>query len=90
MLKNAFTGILFFVTGNCFAQQDYFVVIQADNKQPFYATLSGRALSSSNAGYLMIPKLRDTVYEIGIAFPQDIWSEQKFSIAISKKDQSFQ
>lgn len=90
MPKNVFTVVLFLVTVNCSAQQDHFVKIQAENKQPFYATISGRALTSSDAGYLIISKLRDTVYEIGIAFPQDIWSEQRFSIAIDKKDQSFQ
>ncbi|HXB42422.1 MAG TPA: DUF4476 domain-containing protein [Puia sp.] len=90
MFKNVLAVILFLGSGNCFAQQDYFVQIQADNKQPFYATINGHALTSSDAGYLVIPKLRDTVYEIGIAFPQDIWSEQKFSIAVGKKDQSFQ
>jgi uncharacterized protein DUF4476 len=90
MLRNAFTAILFLLSANCFAQQDYFLLIQADNSQPFYATINGKAMSSSEAGRLIIPKLRDTVYYIGIAFPQDKFPEQKFSIAINKKDQSFQ
>jgi hypothetical protein len=90
MLKNAFTALLFLTTVNCFAQQEYFVLIQADNNKPFYAMVNGKALSSSDMGHLIIPKLKDTVYAISIAFPNDIFPEQKFSIAINKKDQSYQ
>ncbi len=90
MLKNAFTGILFLIAFNGFAQKDHFISIQSEKNQPFYATINGKALTSSDAGYLMIPKLSDTVYSIGIAFPRDLFHEEKFSILINKKDHSFQ
>ena len=90
MLKNALTAILFLTAVNCFAQQDYFVLIQADNNQPFYAMLNGKTLSSSDMGHLIIPKLKDSVYTITIGFPKDIFPAEKFSITINKKDQSLQ
>jgi hypothetical protein len=90
MLKNVFTALLFLTTINCFAQQNYFVLIQADNNQPFYAMVNGKALSSSDMGHLIIPKLKDSDYIFTIGFPKDIFPERKFSIAINKKDQSYQ
>jgi len=90
MLKNALIALLFFITHNCLAQQSYFVLIQADNNQPFYARLNNKTFSSTEAGHLIIPQLKDSSYNVLIGFPKNIFAEQNFVIAINKKDQSFQ
>ena len=90
MIKNALIALLFFITNNCLAQQNYFVLIQADNNQPFYARLNDKILSSSDVGHLIIPQLKDSTYNVIIGFPKNIFPEQNFVITISKKDQSFQ
>ena len=41
------------------AQQNHFVYIQTDNKQPFYVRIGDRLLSSSSVGYIVIPKLKE-------------------------------
>ncbi|HLK30984.1 MAG TPA: DUF4476 domain-containing protein [Puia sp.] len=90
MLKNALTALLFLLTVNCLAQQNYFVLIQADNNQPFYAQLNGKTFSSSDIGHLIIPQLKDSSYKILIGFPKNQFPQENFEIAINKKDQSFQ
>jgi hypothetical protein len=37
------------------AQQNYFIYVQTDNKQPFYVKMNDKVMSSSGAGYLVIP-----------------------------------
>jgi hypothetical protein len=90
MLKNALIAILFLVTVNCSAQQSYFVLIQADNNQPFYAQIDGKTFSSSDIGHLIISQLKDSSYNLLIGFPKDIFPKGNFTISINKKDQSFQ
>ncbi|MBS1948966.1 MAG: DUF4476 domain-containing protein [Bacteroidetes bacterium] len=89
MLRNALTAILFLFTANCSAQQDYFVLIQADNHQPFYVRMNGSTYSSSDIGHLIIPRLIDTPQAIAIGFPKDTYPEENFVIRLNKKDQSF-
>jgi len=90
MLKKTFTALLFLTGFKCFAQPDYFVLIQADNNQPFYVLLSNNTFSSDELGHLIIPKLKDSVYTFTIGFPKEAFPAEKFAIAINKKDQSFQ
>lgn len=71
------------------AQQNHFVYIQTENKQPFYVKLDQKIFSSSASGYLIIPKLSDGVYTISIGFPKNEWPEQKVTYAINKKDAGY-
>lgn len=44
--------------------------------------MADRLLSSSTAGYLVIPKLQDGKYELGIGFPKNEWPLQKITISV--------
>lgn len=80
-----FYVLLFFCSG-MYAQQNHFIYIQSENKQPFYAKVDKKVLSSSASGYLIIPKLLDGAYNISIGFPGVQSKEQTFSCSVEKKD----
>src|SRR5687768_7952843 len=72
------------------AQQRYYLYIQSDDRQPFYVRLSEKVYSSSESGYLIIPKLDDGNYPVQLGFPRNIYPEQQFQVRINKKDRGFQ
>jgi Domain of unknown function (DUF4476) len=71
------------------AQQNHFVYIQSDNKQPFYVKIDKAVLSSSALGYLIIPKLKDGSYQLNIGFPKNEWPQQSIMLRIDKKDAGY-
>ncbi|MEJ7737139.1 MAG: DUF4476 domain-containing protein [Chitinophagaceae bacterium] len=82
-----FLSVLGFST---FSQHQYFVYIQADEHQPFYAKINNKIYSSSEKGYMIIPKLEDKTHEITIGFAKNKVPEQRFSVDLNNKDQGFQ
>lgn len=68
------------------AQQNYFVYLQTDNKQPFYVKLNTKVLSSSPAGYLVIPKLSSGSYNISVGFPKNDYPAQELSFVVENAD----
>ena len=81
---------LFIASFPALAQNNWYVFIQAEDNQPFYARMAGKVYSSTSIGYLVIPELHDSVYELVIGFPKKQMSEQRFSIPINKKDHGFE
>ena len=73
-----------------YGQQEYFVLIQSDNNQPFYIRMSEQTLSSTPQGHLILSQLKDSVYHITIVFPKKLFPEQDFYIVIDKRDLGFQ
>lgn len=71
------------------AQQNYFVYIQTDNKQPFYVKMNDKVMSSSASGYVVIPKLSTGSYNLNIGFPKDQWAQQSVPLVISKSDAGY-
>lgn len=83
--------ILFFL-GTAFtirAQKVYFIYIQSESEQPFFVKMDEKLYSSTSSGYLLLSKLRDTVYNFSIGFPQNKWPEHKFSVTINRKDHGY-
>ena len=82
---------LFFslVTSIAFSQKIYFVYLQTESEQPFFVKLNEKVYSSTASGYLIIPKLRDSTYNINIGFPDNKWPNQIFSIIVNHKDRGF-
>ena len=72
-----------------FAQQNHFIYIQTENKQPFYVRVGDRLLSSSSAGYIVIPKLQDGKYDLNIGFPKNEWPQQKMNVTVNNNDAGF-
>ncbi|MGI8950704.1 MAG: DUF4476 domain-containing protein [Chitinophagaceae bacterium] len=81
---------LFFLTTNVSAQQNHFIFIQADNQQPFSVTVNNKIYNSSSIGYVVIPKLTDAQYNLIINFPDNNFSQQKFTCTINNKDAGYQ
>jgi Domain of unknown function (DUF4476) len=71
------------------SQKVYFVYMQAEADQPFFVKMNERIYSSSASGYLILSKLRDSIYNFSIGFPQNKLPEQNFSVAINKKDHGY-
>ena len=71
------------------AQQNHFIYLQTENKQPFYIKLDKKLLSSSASGYLIIPKLQDGNYLLTVGFPKNEWPEQNVTCKINKKDAGY-
>jgi len=68
------------------AQQNRFIYLQSDNRQPFYVKLQSQVWSSTASGYLILSKLTEGKYDFKIGFPKNEWPEQTFSCTVGKKD----
>ena len=76
-------------------QQDHFVLIRADNDQPFYVRLGQQTLNSTPQGHLIIAQLKDSVYSITVGFPkkgnpEGDYPDEDFRLVIDKNDLGFQ
>ena len=71
------------------AQRIYFVYLQTENQQPFFVKLDEKIITSTNSGYLVISRLRDSTYNFIVGFPGKKWPDQKFSININRKDHGY-
>src|SRR5436190_15461500 len=71
------------------SQKVYFIYLQSETDQPFFVKQNDKLFSSTSSGYLILSKLRDTVYNFSVGFPQNQWPEQKFAVTISKKDHGY-
>ena len=77
-----FIGLIIFgLAGK--AQQNYFIYLQTDNRQPFYVKIDKELYSSSSSGYAIIPKLHKGPYILNIGFPKKEWPEQKIAINVA-------
>ena len=65
-------------------QQKFFVYLQTENGQAFYVKNGSQIMSSSGAGYLIIPHLPSGKYDFHVGFPKDEGPEESFGIDISK------
>lgn len=89
MKKILFLMMAVWLGTTAMSQRIYFVYIQTENGQAFYVKKGGVIHSSSASGYVIIPRLIDSTYNLTIGFPQNKWPEQNFSVSISKKDHGF-
>jgi hypothetical protein len=80
-----FTTVVFTAS----SQKVYFVYLQSETDQPFFVKMNERIYSSTASDYLILSKLRDSVYNFSIGFSQNKWPEQNFSIGINGKDHGF-
>jgi hypothetical protein len=71
------------------AQQQHFIFIQSENRQPFNVMLSKSNYSSSANGYLVIPKLASGTYSFTIGFAGNEIQDQPFHCVVDKKDLGF-
>ena len=67
----------------------HYVFIESEG-QPFYAKKSGKLYSSSANGFLIIPKVADSVIALNIGFPRNQYPELNFEFALMDRDRGFQ
>jgi hypothetical protein len=75
-----FLAAFYFCVTGLYAQQNHFIYIQTENKQPFYVRLSDKVLSSSSSGYIVISKVQNGDHDLLIGFPKNEWPQQKISV----------
>ncbi|HLZ88428.1 MAG TPA: hypothetical protein VKQ52_14330 [Puia sp.] len=68
MCKLGLVLLFSFLVGHSYAQ-DYFVLLQSDNRQPFYVRMGGQLYTSSPDGHLILSQLKDSTYTINVGFP---------------------
>jgi hypothetical protein len=71
------------------AQQSHFVYLQTDNGQPFYTKFNGKLISSSAAGYVILPGIADGDYQLTVGFPKNELPEETFKINIDKNNEGY-
>lgn len=71
------------------AQTNYFIWLQSDQQQYFQVELQGKAYESSQAGYVVIPKLPSGLYELKVYPGADKKQQQAFNIQIAQQDRGF-
>lgn len=84
--------LLFFsgmMCGNLQAQQKHFIYIESEDRQPFAVVLNGKVYSSSDYGYVIVPKLTDGTYSFTVSFPLNKFPDQNFKCIINKKDAGY-
>ncbi len=87
----SFVHILFFLlTGiGAKAQQNYFVYVQTENKQPFTVKLNDRTMTSSGTGYVVIPKLTNGSYILNVSFPANVFPMQTLALTVANDDAGY-
>jgi len=88
MSKLGLVIVLILMAGRIFAQ-DYFVLIEADNGQPFYVRVDSQLYSSSAKGHLILSHLKDSSYIITVGFPGQVFPEREFSFSVHQNDHAF-
>ena len=68
------------------SQQNYFIYIQTENKQPFYVKLENKVYSATGTGYILLSKLKEGAYDMAMGFPKSEWPEQYIRCTIENKD----
>lgn len=89
-MKKTFLLFVFFIAGYLLnAQKVYFVYLQTDNQQPFYARMGEKTYNSSSSGYLILSNLRDSSYAMNIRIQGSQAPDLPYSITVNRKDQGF-
>lgn len=81
--------VLLLTLGVAQAQKVYFIYIQSDGNIPFFVKLGDQVTSSNPAGYLILSKLVDSVYQFTIGKNGQAASESRFSVTINKQDHGY-
>ncbi len=71
------------------SQKDYFIYLESDGGQAFFARIGDKTVSSSSGGYLILPQLRDTTHTFIVGFPGNKWPEQRFTVTMRGNDHGY-
>jgi hypothetical protein len=71
------------------AQITHFVYLQTENGLPFYVRLNNKIISSSAAGYVILPNIADGTYQIAVGYPEKQFAEKNFTFSVDKNNEGF-
>ncbi len=71
------------------AQITHFVYLQTENGLPFYVKLNNKIISSSSAGYLILPNIADGTYQIEVGFPKNEFPAENFTFSVDNNNEGF-
>jgi hypothetical protein len=71
------------------AQKVYFIYLQTEDQAPFYVRMNDKVFSSVASGFLILPNLTDSVYNLNLGFANSTEPEAKFSVAIRQNDKGY-
>lgn len=71
------------------AQKVYYLYLQTDDQAPFYVRLSDKIYSSAVSGFLILPNLTDSTYNLNIGFAKSTKPETKFAVTINHNDKGY-
>lgn len=89
MRKIVFGMTFLLMASFVFAQRTNFVYLQTDPQQPFFIKLNEKVISSTAAGYLILPKLTAGTHTITIGFAGGKLQEQKFDLQVQNSDKGY-
>src|SRR5665213_1633484 len=94
MVSDLFKKLFFLILITLFAragkaQQTHFIYLQTDNGQPFYLKMNHKIISSSSEGFVILPGLTDSTYEIKVGFPKNEHPEETFDLNVNNNNQGF-
>jgi len=76
------------ITSSLRAQKIYFIYLQTETREPFFVRINDKLYSSTESGYLILPRLRDSTYNFKLGFPgKNI--DLNFKTTIDKKDHGY-
>jgi len=89
MKRFALSFFTVLVFSAAFSQKLHFIYLQAEPEQAFFAKINDKVYHSTNSGYLILSRLKDSIYTIGIGFPGNKWPEQRFTIDVNSRDHGY-
>ena len=89
MKKNILFLLSTFLVIASYAQKNYFIYLQTDNKQTFSVKFNGKDLSSTVSGYMVIPKLSAGEHSFSVSFPKSEWPKQNFNVLVRDNDEGY-
>jgi hypothetical protein len=89
MNRFIFLFLSFFISVFSYSQRSYMVYIQSETAKPFFVKQDDVIHSSSQAGYIILSRLKDTVVHFSIGFPENKWPEQRFTLLMQSNDHGY-
>jgi hypothetical protein len=66
--------------------QNHFIYIQSESRQPFTVSVNDKDFTSTVAGYVIIPRLKNGEYDLIVKYNNDKTKGVRFTSVIDKKD----
>lgn len=66
-----------------YAQQEHFLYLETESRAPFYVRIGEQTFSSTRNGFLTIPRLKDSAYQLTIGLPGNRLPDLQFTLQMN-------